>query len=40
LQIERDWIWYKAWARYAWRANRNRNDEVNYWSDLLASKFG
>jgi glycosyl hydrolase family 67 len=40
LQIERDWIWYKAWARYAWRANRNRNDEVNYWSDLLAAKFG
>jgi hypothetical protein len=23
LQIERDWIWYKAWARYAWKAKRN-----------------
>ena len=22
LQIERDWLWYKAWARYAWKANR------------------
>ena len=40
LQIERDWIWYKAWSRYAWKANRNRNDEINYWSGLLAAKFG
>ncbi len=40
LQIERDWIWYKAWSRYAWKANRNRNDEMNYWSKLLAQKFG
>lgn len=40
LQIERDWIWYKAWSRYAWKANRNRQDEVLYWSKLLANKFG
>ncbi len=40
LQIERDWIWYKAWSRYAWKANRNRTDEINYWSNLLAIKFG
>jgi hypothetical protein len=40
LQIERDWIWYKAWARYAWKAKRNREDEVTYWSQLLADKFG
>jgi hypothetical protein len=40
LQIERDWIWYKAWSRYAWKANRNRADEINYWSNLLASRFG
>ncbi len=40
LQIERDWIWYKAWSRYAWKANRNREDEINYWSKLLATKFG
>ena len=40
LQIERDWIWYKAWARYAWKAKRNREDEINYWSQLLADKFG
>jgi hypothetical protein len=40
LQIERDWIWYKAWSRYAWKANRRRADEINYWSELLATKFG
>ncbi len=40
LQIERDWIWNKAWSRYAWKAKRNRNDEINYWSQLLAEKFG
>lgn len=40
LQIERDWIWYKAWSRYAWKANRSRADEINYWSEMLAAKFG
>lgn len=40
LQIERDWIWYKAWSRYAWKAGRNRRDEIAYWSKLLAAKFG
>lgn len=40
LQIERDWIWYNAWSRYAWKANRNRQDEIRYWSHLLAHHFG
>ncbi len=40
LQIERDWIWYKAWSRYAWKAKRNREEEMNYWGRLLADKFG
>jgi hypothetical protein len=40
LQVERDWIWYKAWARYAWKAKRDRSEEVNYWSNLLAAKYG
>jgi hypothetical protein len=40
LQIERDWIWYKAWGRYAWKAKRERDDEINYWAGLLASKYG
>jgi hypothetical protein len=40
LQVERDWIWYKAWSRYAWKANRNKENEINYWGKLLADKFG
>lgn len=40
LQIERDWIWYKAWARYAWKAKRGREEEINYWAGLLADKYG
>ncbi len=34
-QTERDWIWYKAWGRYAWKANRERNQEISYWSSQL-----
>jgi len=40
LQIDRDWMWYKEWARYAWNCHRDRNDEVNYWAGLLAGKYG
>jgi hypothetical protein len=40
LQIERDWIWYKAWSRYAWKAERDRKEEKKYWSKLLADKYG
>lgn len=39
-QIDRDWIWYKAWARYAWKANRDRKDEIAYWGKLLGGKYG
>jgi len=40
LQIHRDWTWYKTWARYAWNADRKREDEITYWSDLLSKRFG
>ncbi len=40
LQIERDWIWYEAWSRYAWNADRNRAKEVDYWTEVLGDKFG
>ena len=40
LQIERDWIWYRAWSRYSWKSERNRQEEIDYWSNLLSSKFG
>jgi hypothetical protein len=40
LEVERDWIWYKEWARYAWNSKRDRYTEVNYWSSQLAEKYG
>lgn len=40
LQIERDWIWYRTWARYAWNANRDRQQEIDYWVGSLAGRFG
>jgi hypothetical protein len=40
LEMERDWIWYKAWARYAWHADRKREDEIQYWSDKLGAMYG
>ncbi|WP_420150448.1 alpha-d-galacturonidase [Spirosoma sp.] len=40
LQLDRDWIWYKTWGRYAWKAGRDRPMEVNYWGNQLAQKYG
>ncbi|MFC4211022.1 hypothetical protein ACFOWA_07515 [Pedobacter lithocola] len=40
LQIDRDWIWYKEWARYAWNSERDRTGEINYWGKELATKYG
>jgi hypothetical protein len=40
LQIERDWIWYAAWSRYAWKSDRDKEDEKNYWSSRLAERYG
>ncbi|MBR5729597.1 MAG: hypothetical protein IKX61_05240 [Prevotella sp.] len=38
LQIDRDWMWYKAWGRYAW--NSNRGDDKDYWIQQLAVYYG
>lgn len=40
LQVERDWIWYREWARYAWNADRDSIAENNYWAGLLATRYG
>lgn len=40
LQVERDWIWYKEWGRYAWNSRRDRGQEINYWGQELANKYG
>ncbi len=40
LEMDRDWIWYKNWARYAWKSDRTRADEVAYWSNQLGQFYG
>lgn len=40
LQVDRDWIWYAEWARYAWNPYRDRTKEINYWGNQLATKYG
>jgi len=40
LEVDRDWIWYKEWARYSWNSQRDRKQEINYWGKELANKYG
>jgi hypothetical protein len=40
LEVDRDWIWYKEWGRYAWKADRDRTAEIKYWSGQLSEKYG
>lgn len=40
LQVNRDWIWYAAWARYAWNCHRDAKEEAKYWTSQLAAKYG
>ena len=37
-QIDRDWMWYQAWGRYAW--NDQRGNDRSYWKKELADYFG
>lgn len=39
-QIERDWIWFEAWGRYAWNPAREPAAEREYWIGRIASKYG
>lgn len=39
-QIDRDWIWYQAWARYAWDSYRDRNEELQYWTNRMDDRYG
>ena len=38
-QTDRDWIWYEAWARYAWNPERNPQTERTYWITRFAQRF-
>jgi len=49
LQIDRDWMWYKAWGRYAWNSDRGLGGRHNltafvreriYWQGQLADYYG
>lgn len=40
-QLYRNWIWYKAWGRYAWNSSRrNPQEEKSYWSRQLSDFYG
>jgi len=39
-QYKRDWIWFEAWARYAWNPDRRVQDENEYWISRLAEVYG
>lgn len=39
-QIDRDWMWYKTWSRYAWNCHRDRQDEIAYWNIQLDDYYG
>lgn len=40
LEMNRDWIWYKAWGRYAWNGHRDSTKEAIYWTNTLGKKYG
>lgn len=40
LEMDRDWLWYKAWGRYAWNCHRDSTKEAAYWTDILGRKYG
>jgi hypothetical protein len=39
-QYQRDWIWFEAWARYAWNPDRDEREDRQYWVQRLADIYG
>ncbi|MBB3126156.1 hypothetical protein FHS19_000810 [Paenibacillus rhizosphaerae] len=39
-QMERDWIWFEAWLRYAWNPDRDARAERQHWIARLEHKYG
>ncbi|MCS7032634.1 MAG: hypothetical protein NZ561_01415, partial [Phycisphaerae bacterium] len=39
-QIDRDWIWFESWARYAWNPDIDEHEDRNYWITRLTEHFG
>ena len=40
LQWNRDWIWFEAWARYAWNPDIPEKTDHDYWIARLAEHYG
>jgi len=40
LEMDRDWMWYKSWGRYAWNPARDSTAEINYWTNELGNFYG
>lgn len=40
LQWKRDWIWFEAWARYAWNPDIPESQDHAYWISRLADFYG
>ncbi|MBD2871992.1 hypothetical protein [Paenibacillus arenilitoris] len=40
LQMERDWLWFAAWFRYAWNPDLDPKLEREYWIGELAGRYG
>ncbi len=38
MQLDRDWMWYKAWGRYSW--NDQRGNDTSYWKQQLSACYG
>jgi hypothetical protein len=39
-QMDRDWIWFAAWFRYAWNPDLQPRQEREYWIKELAKRYG
>lgn len=39
-QLDRDWIWFEAWARYAWNPDVDETADREYWLSRLQERFG
>ncbi|MGB8226681.1 MAG: hypothetical protein WCE45_07475 [Sedimentisphaerales bacterium] len=39
-QHQRDWIWFEAWARYAWNPDRDEKEDREYWISRLTDIYG
>ncbi len=38
-QLDRDWMWYKTWGRYAWNCRRDISSEAVYWDKTISNYY-